>query len=221
MATTVTIYPSVSIWHEKADRNWSTARSSASSDIASSSAPSRVGIILSGDYSFYRIYMSFDLSVVPVGSTIDSIRISLKRVDSIKTGYIPIVAYAGNSEVRRVISEYKLYLTSIIGGKRISIVNLTDETRYYTSDPFDIATYRIFPGDTLSIGIIDANDFGNSVNGTSNLYLIDTDPAGNQPYIEVTYTAGGGYNKPVMGISNFTNLNGIPSANIVSVMGVI
>jgi hypothetical protein len=78
----------------------------------------------------------------------------------------------------------------------------------------------ITPGSTLTLGIIDSLDFNDSVNSISDTYLIDTDPAGSYPpYIDLTYSDAG-YSNPVMGISNFPDLSGVPSADILSVMGV-
>jgi hypothetical protein len=164
--------------------------------------------------------MTFDMSAIPAGNSIDNIKIYLKRVDSVKVTYSPIIAYAGNVEVARDPSQYGLYIGYTIGGIRVSSINIVNDTQYYSSDNFNLELYPVSPGDLLSLGIIDSNDFNNTSGGVSDLYLIDTDPAGSEPYLEVTYSPSG-YTKPVMGISNFTNLNGIPSANIVSVMGVI
>lgn len=220
MATTVNINPTISVWHNKVNRSWNTARSSPTSDLASTATPGQVGITRPTDYYFYRLYMSFDLSSVPPGNVIDSIIIYLKRVDSVKIAYSPIIAYAGNADPRRNVAEYGLYIDNLIDGASLASISLNDESQYYASGNFNLGVYSVSPGDILAVGVIDRDDFNNSSGGVSNLFLIDTDPAGDQPYIEVTYSAGG-YSKPVMGISNFTNLNGIPSANIVSVMGVI
>lgn len=220
MATTITINPTISVWHNKVDRSWDAARTSSTSDVASTATPGQVGITFPRDYSFYRLYMSFDLSAVPSGSVLDSIKIYLKRVDSVKTTYSPIIAYAGNANVRRNVAEYSLYIDNTIGGRSVASINLDDNSGYYASDNFDLVVYPVSSGDILAVGVIDSNDFNDVSGGVSDLYLIDTNPAGDQPYIEVTYSAGG-YTKPVMGISNFTGLNGIPSANIASVMGVI
>jgi len=80
----------------------------------------------------------------------------------------------------------------------------------------------ITPGSTLTLGIIDSLDFNDSVNSISDTYLIDTDPAGSYPpYIDVTYSDAG-YSNPIMGVAsaNIADVSGIPTANILSVMGV-
>lgn len=219
MPTTATLYPTASYWHTKADASWSTARNAVSSDDVFPTNPAYVGI--KGVYDFRRTYLSFSLSAIPGGSTIDSITISLKRLDEIASSYSPIIAYAGNARVSRTVDEYGLYIDNITGKISLGVITLPDNKNYYTSREFDLAVYPVSPGGVLSVGIIDPADFNSTDGVTSDFYLFDIDPAGDQPYIEVTYTAGSGYSKPVMGISNFTNLNGIPSANIASVMGVI
>jgi hypothetical protein len=219
MPTTATLYPTASYWHIKGDASWSTARNAVSSDDVFPINPADVGI--RSGYNFTRTYLSFNLSAIPGGSTIDSITISLKRLDGLVSSYSPIIAYAGNARVSRAVNEYGLYIDNISGKISLDVITLPDDRNYYTSRGFDLAVYPVSPGDVLSVGIIDPADFNNTDGVTSNFYLFDIDPAGNQPYIEVTYTAGSGYSKPVMGISNFTDLNGISSANIASVMGVI
>ena len=220
MAVT-TIYPTAAYWHEKLDPVWSSARSALLSDNVQGTNPASTGIKLSESrYLFKRTYLSFDLASIPGGSTITGITMSLKRVDKLVSSYGPILAYSGNSNVTRGFNEYPLYIDNQLEKASLARITLPDDTGYYTSSPFNLETYPVSPGDILAVGIIDPGDYNSTDNSVSDFYQFDINPASNQPYIEVAYD-GGGYNKPVMGISNFTNLNGIPSANIASVMGVI
>ena len=221
MATTVTIYPTSLYWHTIGPGEWSALRDSIDSDSVNSTNPGSVGIVFDRGYTFYRIYLGFTLSSIPEGSVIDSITISVKRLDEIKFTYSPYIAYSGRIMPTSRMDEYSLYLDNLSRGESLASVTIPDNESYYTSGPFNLATYPVSAGDILAVGIIDPDDFDNNVESFSDRYLFDIDKNLDRPYIEVTYTEGGGYNKPVMGISNFTNLNGIPSANIVSVMGVI
>lgn len=221
MATTTTIYPQAAYWHERTSPTWAEARNSLVSDNVYSTNPASTGIKQDGKYFFRRTYLRFVLSSIPGGATITSITISLRRVDKVVSPYSPFIAYSGSTRIVGRPSEYPLYIDNLAEkGSPLDQIALPDDTRYYTSRGFDLEIYPISPGETLVVGIIDPGDFNNTVESISDFYQFNIDPASNQPYIEVTYD-GGGYNKPVMGISNFTNLNGIPSANIVSVMGVI
>ena len=219
MPTTVQIYSGQAYSYNYLNSKWLDAKNAIDADAVDSGSPSGVGIL--AGYRFFRIYISFDLSTIPAGSIIDSITISLRRSDIIRNVYSPTVTYAGNNLLSRLRGEYSLYLDNIIGTSDLAIIDITDGSGYYTSRSFDLTTYSmITPGSTLTLGIIDSLDFNDSVNSISDTYLIDTDPAGSYPpYIDLTYSDAG-YSNPVMGISNFTDLSGVPSADILSVMGV-
>ena len=221
MPTTVQIYSSRAYSYNYLESKWLDAKNAIDADAVDSGTPSAVGII--SGYRFFRIYLSFDLSTIPVGSVIDTIRISLRRSDRIRGAYSPTVAYAGNNLLDGRRGEYPLYLDNIIGTSDLAIIDITDGSGYYTSRSFDLTTYSmITPGSTLTLGIIDSLDFNDSVNSISDTYLIDTDPAGSYPpYIDVTYSDAG-YSNPIMGVASasIADVSGIPTANILSVMGV-
>lgn len=213
MATTVEINPTDAFWYQKSDKFWGDARDSVSSDSVYSTNPGSVGIFLDPpNYNFFRIYLSFDLSVIPVGATIETVSISLKRVDSIRGVYSPIIAYGGD-KLDGVISEYSLYLSNIdVDGNALATINIGDDGLYYRSTDFGKA-YPVYPGDNLVVGIIDDLDFNNNVNDYSDIYMIDITTRGSQPYLRVSYT-GGIVNYP-------NNVIGVASANISSVRGVL
>jgi hypothetical protein len=221
MSTTVQIYSDRAYSYNDLNSKWLDAKNAIDADAVDPGNPSAVGII--SGYRFFRIYLSFDLSTIPVGSVIDTIRISLGRSDRIGGVYSPTVAYAGNNLLDGRRGEYPLYLDNIIGTSDLAIINITDGSRYYTSGSFDLTTYSmITPGTTLTLGIIDSLDFNDSVNSISGTYLIDTDPkASYPPYIDVTYRDAG-YPNSIMGVAsaNIADVSGIPTANILSVMGV-
>ena len=221
MPTTVQIYSGQAYSYNYLNSKWLDAKNAIDADAVDSGTPSSVGI--RSGYRFFRIYLSFDLSTIPAGSVIDTIRISLRRSDRIGGAYSPTVAYAGNNLLDGRRGEYPLYLDNIIGTSDLAIINITDDSKYYTSGSFDLTTYSmITPGTTLTLGIIDSLDFNDSVNSISDTYLIDTDPAGSYPpYIDVTYSDAG-YSNPIMGVAsaNIADVSGIPTANILSVMGV-
>jgi hypothetical protein len=226
MAKTVDIYPSVAYWYPKVDKDWAIARDAKSSEAVFQQPQSQIGIRFDGEnFTFFRTYLSFDLSDVPGGSTIDSIILSLQRVDEIKNSYTPNIAYAGNAFLIGDINEYQLYLDNTARGRDLAIIDIIDSTGYYQSDPFDIVSYPVSPGDILTVGIVDNYDFINDIGRTSDdIYLIDTDSLSNQPYLTVEYTSGGGggYTKTVMGVpgANISTVSGVPSANIANIMGV-
>ena len=213
MATTVEINPTDAFWYQKSDKFWVDARDSVSSDNVYSTNPGSVGIFLDPpNYNFFRIYLSFDLSVIPVEASIENITINLKRVDSIRGVYSPIIAYGGD-KLDGVISEYSLYLSNIdVDGNALATINIGDDGLYYSSTDFD-KSYLILPGDTLVVGIIDDLDFNNSVDSYSDNYLIDLSTRNSKPYLRVSYT-GGIVNYP-------NNVIGVASANISSVRGVL
>ncbi len=223
MATTVSIYADPAYSYSYVNTKWLDARNSADASTVSIVSPSSVGIV--SGYAFFRTYLSFDLSteIIPAGSVIDSITISLKRSDRIGGGYIPTIAYAGNSRLTASRGEYSLYLDNIIGISDLATIAIIDSMDYYTSRAFDLATYSmITPGSILTVGIIDTLDFDVSDNSVSNNYLIDTDPLGlYPPYIEVTYSSAG-YPNSIIGISsaNIAGFSGVSSANISNIMGV-
>jgi hypothetical protein len=221
MPTTVQIYSNRAYSYNYLNIKWLDAKNAIDADAVDSGTPSSVGII--SGYRFFRIYLSFDLSTIPAGSVIDTIRISLRRSDRIRVAYSPTVAYAGNNLLGGLRGEYSLYLDNIIGTSDLAIIDITDDSGYYTSRSFDLTTYSmITPGSTLTLGIIDSLDFNYSVDSISDTYLIDTDPAGSYPpYIDVTYSDAG-YSNPIMGVAsaNIADVSGIPTANILSVMGV-
>ena len=225
MASRVNIYPSVAYWYRKVDKDWAIARDAKSSDAVFSDIQSSIGITFDGDnFTFFRTYLSFDLSPVPSESTIDSIILSLQRTDTIENSYTPTIAYAGNTFLIGNVNEYQLYLVNTARGRDLAIIDIINNKGYYQSDPFDITSYPVSPGDILTVGIIDNYDFINDRESTSDRYLIGTDPSSNQPYLTVEYTpgGGGGYTKPVMGVpgANISTVSGVPSANISKVMGV-
>ena len=213
MATTVEINPTDAFWYQKSDKFWGDARDSVSSDSVYSTNPASVGIFLDPpNYNFFRTYLSFDLSVIPVEASIENITINLKRVDSIRGTYSPIIAYGGD-KLNGVISEYSLYLNNInVDGKSLATINIGDDGLYYSSTNFD-KSYLVLPGDTLVVGIVDDLDFNNNVNDYSDNYLIDLSTRNSKPYLRVTYT-GGIVNYP-------NNVIGVASANISSVRGVL
>lgn len=219
MAVT-TIYPTASYWHEKVDRNWSSARNAPLSDNVNVTDPASTGIKLAeSNYFFRRTYLSFDLASIPGGSTITGITMSLKRVDKLVSSYSPILAYSGSAHVKRSSNEYPLYIDNQSGKTRLSTITLPDDKKYYTSSGFNIKAYPVSPGDIIAVGVIDPDDFNEIDGSVSDFYQFDTDPASDQPYIEVTYN-GGGYANPIMGISNFTELNGVSRGSIINVMGI-
>jgi hypothetical protein len=221
MPTTVQIYSGRVYSYNYLNSKWLDAKNAKGADAVDPGTPSAVGII--SGYRFFRIYLSFDLSTIPAGSVIDSITISLRRSDRIRGTYSPTVAYAGNNILGGLRTEYSLYLDNIIGTSDLAIINITDDSGYYTSRSFDLVTYSmITPGSTLTLGIIDSLDFNDSVNSISDTYLIDTDPEGSYPpYIDVTYSDAG-YPNSIMGVAsaNIADVSGVPTANILSVMGV-
>lgn len=228
MARTVDIYPSITYWYPKVDKDWAIARDAKSSEAVFEQPQSSIGITFDGDnFTFFRTYLSFDLSTIPGGSTIDSIILSLQRVDSIRNPYTPNIAYAGNAFLIGDVNEYQLYLDNIDKNNNpLATITITDNSQYYRSDPFDIVSYPVSPGDILTVGIIDDYDFIDNRGSISDRYLIDTDadPLSNQPYLTVEYTSGGGggYTKTVMGVpgANISTVSGVPSANIANIMGV-
>jgi hypothetical protein len=225
MATTVTLSCTQTQWHEKVDADWSIARGARSSDSVYTFSSSRVGIIKAG-YNFYRTYLSFDLSSlsIPGGSIIDEIRLSLKRTDLLGGNYSPIIAYAGKSSMTLSNNEYPLYIDNIIGGSPLSNITIRGAGGIHDSSPFDLNTYPIGINDILTVGIIDALDFDNTIDGFDNIYEIDTDTRSpNLPFLTITYTeGGGGYPNIVMGVpsANISTVMGVPTANISKVMGV-
>lgn len=214
MSTTVNINPISTFWYQASNKFWEDVRNADSSDDVSNVNPGRVGIVLdSPNYIFLRIYLKFDLSVIPEGASIESITLSLKRVDSLRSKYSPIIAYAGN-KLNGVLSEYKSYLTNINGaGDSLATIDIDDDTQYYRSSEFGKG-YTILPGDTLVIGIIDSLDFNNSIDSYSDAYLIDIFNKDSEPILSVIYTGGGGGGYP-------NNVIGVTSTNISSVRGVL
>ncbi len=223
MPTTVQIYSGRAYSYNYLNSKWTDAKNAIDADVVDPGNPSAVGII--SGYRFFRIYLSFDLSteIIPAGSIIDSITISLRRSDRISGAYSPTVAYAGNNRLDGLRGEYSLYLDNIIGTSDLATIAIIDGSGYYTSRSFDLTTYSmITPGSTLTLGIIDSLDFNDSVNSISDTYLIDTDPSGSYPpYIDVTYSDAG-YPNSIMGVASasIADVSGIPTANILSVMGV-
>ena len=214
---TVQIYAGKSYWYDKTDAVWSDGRDSNVSDNVYSTSPFGVGVTSDGrNFTFFRIYLSFNLSSIPVGSSINNIRLYLKRKDTIKIPYTPIIAYAGSIPVDGLDSEFPLYIVNILRGESLSTITIDDDSQYYSSSLFNLVRYPVSPGDTLSIGIVDDYDFNNTVNSFSDLYQI-SNSVGVEPYIEVDYTAGGGgYQNNVMGVSsaNISSVRGVLSANI-------
>jgi hypothetical protein len=212
MSTIVNINPFREFWYQTSDKFWDLSRDNTLSDSFSLTNPGRVGIVYSApDFIFFRLYLSFDLSVVPVGSTIDSITISLKRTDTIRAVYSPIITYAGNQSLDGDTKEYPLYIDNLnLDGDSLATIDIEDNASYYTSTNF--TKYLISPGDILTLGVIDDYDFNNSFNSYSDVYLIDL--AANRPILTVTYTGGGGGGYP-------NNVMGVSSANISSVRGVL
>jgi len=212
MSTIVNINPFKNFWYQTSGKFWDLNRDNTLSNSFSSTNPGRVGIVYSApDFNFYRLYLSFDLSEIPVGATIDSITISLKRTDTIRAVYSPIIAYAGNQPLDGDTKEYPLYIDNInLNGDSLATIDIEDNASYYTSTNF--TKYLISPGDILTLGVIDDYDFNNSFNSYSDVYLIDL--AVNRPILTVTYTGGGGGGYP-------NNVLGVSSANISSVRGVL
>jgi hypothetical protein len=222
MAETVNLYPSKIAWLPLANEDWQIARDASDSEQVLVNTPSsRVGII--EGYTFFRTYLSFDISKVkfPEGSTINSITLSLKRVDSVKSSYTPYIAYAGKNTLPETTSDYSLYLNNITRDKELSLISLPDIESIYESDPFDLKTYPVGAKSILTIGIIDEYDFTNLNKSFSDVYEIDTDPASpDRPYLTIAYsTGGGGYPNTIMGVT-VTSVMGIPAGNIANIMGV-
>ena len=222
MATTVDINPFRKFWYQTSGKGCSLNRDNTFSDSFSSINPGSVGIVYSApNFNFYRLYLSFDLSEIPVGATIDTITISLKRLDTIRAIYSPIITYAGNQLLDGNKNEYPLYIDNLnLDGDSLATIDIDNNAKYYTSTNF--TKYLISPGDILTLGVIDDYDFNNSINSYSNIYTIDL--ITNRPILTVTYTegGGGGYTKPVMGVpgANISTVSGVPSANIANIMGV-
>ena len=215
MATTVDINPVSKFWYQTSGKYWDLNRDNILSDSFSSSNPGRVGIVYSApDFIFFRLYLSFDLSEIPVGATIDTITISLKRLDTIRAVYSPIITYAGNQSLDGDTNEYPLYIDNLnLDGDSLATIDIEDNAIYYTSTNF--TKYLISPGDILTLGIIDNYDFSNSINSYSDVYLIDLTT--NRPILTVTYTGGiVNYPNNVMGVSsaNISSVRGVLSANI-------
>ena len=215
MATTVDINPFRKFWYQTSGKYWDLNRDNILSDSFSSSNPGRVGIVYSApDFIFFRLYLSFDLSEIPVGATIDTITISLKRLDTIRAVYSPIITYAGNQSLDGDTNEYPLYIDNLnLDGDSLATIDIEDNANYYTSTNF--TKYLISPGDILTLGIIDNYDFSNSINSYSDVYLIDLTT--NRPILTVTYTGGiVNYPNNVMGVSsaNISSVRGVLSANI-------
>ena len=215
MSTIVNINPFRKFWYQTSGKFWGLNRDNTFSDSFSSINPGRVGIVYSApDFNFYRLYLSFDLSEIPVGATIDTITISLKRLDTIRAVYSPIIAYAGNKSLDGDTNEYPLYIDNLnLDGDSLATIDIEDNANYYTSTNF--TKYLISPGDILTLGIIDNYDFSNSINSYSDVYLIDLTT--NRPILTVTYTGGiVNYPNNVMGVSsaNISSVRGVLSANI-------
>jgi len=212
----VNINPFRRFWYQTTSRLWDLSRDNTLSDSFSLTNPGRVGIVYSAsDFNFYRLYLSFDLSEIPVEATIDVITISLKRLDVIRDIYSPIIAYAGNQPLDGDTKEYPLYIDNLnLDKDSLATIDIDDNSKYYTSTNF--TRYVISPGDILTLGIIDNYDFSNSVNSYSDVYFIDL--VTNPPILTVTYTGGGGggYPNNVMGVSsaNISSVRGVLSANI-------
>jgi hypothetical protein len=223
MATTVDLPYTRAQWHEKTDLDWSKARNSIDSDSVTNTTPARIGIAKVEGYIFYRLYLSFDLSIleIPEGSTIDEIILSLQRTDRIRGQYDPIIAYAGNEIITRIDKDYSLYINNTTGGIPLSTINLKDATKYWQSLSFDLNTYPVNINDILTIGIVDTYDFNDSIDAFSNIYEIDLDVESLPPYLTITYTegGGGGYPNTVMGVT-VTSIMGVPVGNIANIMGV-
>ena len=215
MSTIVNINPVRKFWYQTSGKYWDLNRDNILSDSFSSSNPGRVGIVYSApDFIFFRLYLSFDLSEIPVGATIDTITISLKRLDTIRAVYSPIITYAGNQSLDGDTNEYPLYIDNLnLDGDSLATIDIEDNANYYTSTNF--TKYLISPGDILTLGIIDNYDFSNSINSYSDVYLIDLTT--NRPILTVTYTGGiVNYPNNVMGVSsaNISSVRGVLSANI-------
>ena len=215
MSTIVNINPVRKFWYQTSGKYWDLNRDNILSDSFSSSNPGRVGIVYSApDFIFFRLYLSFDLSEIPVGATIDTITISLKRLDTIRAVYSPIITYAGNQSLDGDTNEYPLYIDNLnLDGDSLATIDIEDNAIYYTSKNF--TKYLISPGDILTLGIIDNYDFSNSINSYSDVYLIDLTT--NRPILTVTYTGGiVNYPNNVMGVSsaNISSVRGVLSANI-------
>ena len=215
MSTIVNINPVRKFWYQTSGKYWDLNRDNILSDSFSSSNPGRVGIVYSApDFIFFRLYLSFDLSEIPVGATIDTITISLKRLDTIRAVYSPIITYAGNQSLDGDTNEYPLYIDNLnLDGDSLATIDIEDNAIYYTSTNF--TKYLISPGDILTLGIIDNYDFSNSINSYSDVYLIDLTT--NRPILTVTYTGGiVNYPNNVMGVSsaNISSVRGVLSANI-------
>ena len=139
---------------------------------------------------------------------------SLKRLDTIRAVYSPIITYAGNQSLDGDTNEYPLYIDNLnLDGDSLATIDIEDNAIYYTSTNF--TKYLISPGDILTLGIIDNYDFSNSINSYSDVYLIDLTT--NRPILTVTYTGGiVNYPNNVMGVSsaNISSVRGVLSANI-------
>jgi len=217
-----TIYPIRNYWYVYANAKWQDARDSLKADSVSTGPNSPIGII--PGFSFYRTYLSFELASksIPADSVIENITISLKRTDAIRGVYSPIIAYGGLSILSGIDSEFPLYINNLVGSDPLDTITIDDNLGYYTSRSFDLTTYSsIIPGSTLTVGLIDSLDFDYSTGQISNTYLIDTNTEGSYPpFLTVTYRQG--YPNSIMGVAsaNIAGVSGIPSADILSVMGV-
>jgi hypothetical protein len=217
-----TIYPIRNYWYVYTNPKWQDARGSLKADSVSTGPNSPIGII--SGFSFYRTYLSFELSSgsIPADSVIENITISLKRTDAIRGVYSPIIAYGGLSILSGIIGEFPLYIDNLVASDPLDTISIDNNLKYFTSRSFDLTTYSsITPGSTLTVGIIDSLDFDYSTDQISNTYLIDTNTEGSYPpFLTVTYRQG--YPNSIMGIdsANVSGVMGISAANISNIMGV-
>jgi hypothetical protein len=195
--------------------SFSEARNSPKSDSVFLERPDLRPSVLDS-FDFTRTYATFDCSSIR-GLTITGMWLNV-YCDYHIPGSLIYIFYCGSSTLTGDNFEYPLYLTQ--GSNRWNApVEPTDAA--YNQIYLDS---RLFPYPTLdrnsniNIGLIAANDYLND--GKANNQIIYQSSTGiNPPYLEIQYS-GGGYANPVMGVSNFTDLSGVPSANILSVMGV-
>ena len=164
----------------------------------------------SGQWTFSRTYIEFDLS-----SVIDPITSMTLFVKGNIIGDISYIAYGGQTALTDSGGDYTLYLDNLSGTDYLATGSITLN---YTSFPLDLTTYP--PSDPPGyyvIGLIARADFRDSVGNESRNVRINNDT--NIPYLVINQT---GYPYEVNGVlgANITEVSGVPVANITNIMGV-
>ncbi len=211
------IQPSFDAYYSAVNADFSVARNSPRSDTVTPVREDlRSSVLISGGYELVRTYATFDCYSIRE-FTITGMWLNI-YCDSHIAGSLIYIFYCGNATLTGDVFEYPLYLTQ---GLNVWNDPIEPTNKAYNRIYLDA---NLFPypalgrNNKINIGLIDDNDYLNTGKAGSEI-VYQSSRGLNPPYLEIQYS-GGGYANPVMGIPNFTDLSGVPSADILSVMGV-